>query len=477
MLLRMIYDDSLAQAAYLIGCQKTGEAIIIDPERDVDRYIDAAKRAGLRVVACAETHIHADFVSGCRELAEKGVKVYVSGEGGSEWQSEWVKKGPGNKPYDHRVLRNGDTFTVGGIEFKTIHTPGHTPEHICFMVTDKGGGATEPMGIATGDFVFVGDLGRPDLLETAAGKVGSSDPGARALFKSVQSFGALPDYLQVWPAHGAGSACGKALGAVPQSTVGYEKRNNPAIRAAASESGFVNYILAGQPEPPMYFARMKRVNREGPRVLGTLPRPKVLPASELKGLDTRRVALVDTRPWAAFKAGHVPGALFAPLDSMFSGVVGSYIADDEPVYLVVEPARIDEVVRLLVRIGIDDVRGVIDPSTLEGFEKAGGTLIPAPEIAVGEAHARIEGEGAFVLDVRRRDEHAEGHVAGALNIAHTRLPERIAEIPRDRRIIVHCRSGARSARACAYLRRAGYDVTNLAGGFLAWEQDALTVES
>jgi len=471
MLLRMMYDESLAQAAYLIGCQKSGEAIVIDPERDVDRYLDAAKRAKLRIIACAETHIHADFVSGCRELAEQGAKVYVSGEGGADWQSEWVNKGPGSKPYDHRVLRHGETFSIGAIEFKVVHTPGHTPEHICFMVTDKGGGAAEPMGIATGDFVFVGDLGRPDLLETAAGKTGASDPSAKALFQSVKKFAELPDYLQVWPAHGAGSACGKALGAVPQSTVGYEKRFNSAIRAAANEVAFVNFILAGQPEPPMYFARMKRVNREGPKVLRTLPRPAILAGADLKGLDPRRAALVDTRPWAAYRTGHVPGSLFAPIDPSFTAAAGSYIAEDEPVYLIVEPARAEEAIRLLVRIGIDDIRGVIDPSSLEDYQRAGGKLIPAPEISAGEAHERIESDKAFVLDVRRADEFAEGHVAGALNIAHTRLPGRIGEVPRDRRIVVYCAGGSRSARACAYLHRAGYDATNVAGGFQAWEQE------
>jgi hydroxyacylglutathione hydrolase len=294
--MRMIYDEKLAQAAYLIGCQRSGEAVVIDPERDVDRYIDLAKDNGLRIVATAETHIHADFVSGSRELAERvGAKVYVSDEGDADWKYEWLDKKVGGGSYDHQLLKDGDSFKIGNIELKAIHTPGHTPEHIVFLVTDHGANATEPIGMATGDFVFVGDLGRPDLLETAAGHAGAMEPSARRLFSTVKKLGEIPDFVQVWPAHGAGSACGKALGAVPMSTVGYEKRFNPAIQAAATEQGFVDFILTGQPEPPMYFANMKRDNKIGPPVLGGLPQPKKMAAADLAKLDTSVVAIVDTR--------------------------------------------------------------------------------------------------------------------------------------------------------------------------------------
>jgi hydroxyacylglutathione hydrolase len=207
MLFRVIYDPSLAQAAYLIGCQRTGEAIVVDPERDVDRYERLAASEGLRITAVAETHIHADFVSGSRELAEKGAKVFVSDEGDADWKYQWLDRRSTGGAYDHQLLKDGDTFMVGHIEFRAVHTPGHTPEHLCFKVTDRGSGADEPMGVITGDFLFVGDLGRPDLLESAAGMAGKADPSA----------------------HGAGSACGKALGAVPQTTVGYERRFNPAL--------------------------------------------------------------------------------------------------------------------------------------------------------------------------------------------------------------------------------------------------------
>ncbi|MCP4938870.1 MAG: MBL fold metallo-hydrolase, partial [Phycisphaeraceae bacterium] len=258
MLFRLIYDDDLAQASYLVGCQRTGEAIVFDPERDIDRYLDLAAAQGLRIVAAAETHIHADFLSGVREFAVRGnAKAYVSGEGGADWQSEWVDG------CDHRVLRDGDTFEVGNIRFTAVHSPGHTPEHLSYLVTDLGGGADTPMGVITGDFVFVGDLGRPDLLESAAGIEGMMEPSARTLAASAQGFLRFDDHLQVWPAHGSGSACGKALGAVPQSTVGYERRFNHALSLAGDEQAFVDHILAGQPEPPAYFARMKAWNRDG----------------------------------------------------------------------------------------------------------------------------------------------------------------------------------------------------------------------
>ena len=471
MFMRMIYDEKLAQAAYLIGCQQTGEAIVIDPERDVDRYIALAREHGLRLTAVAETHIHADFLSGARELAEQvGATVYVSGAGGPEWRSQWLDQKTGGGAYSHRELCDGDTFNVGQIEFRALHTPGHTPEHIAFLVTDRGGGASEPIGIVSGDFVFVGDLGRPDLLETAAGQTGAMEPSARRLFQSVRKLAAIPEFAQVWPGHGAGSACGKALGAVPASTVGYELRFNPAIRAANSERGFVDFILSGQPEPPLYFANMKRHNKLGPRVLGGLPRPAQLSADALRRLDGRTVAIIDTRPWDAFRTGHVPGSLSFPMTRSFNTDAGSMVREDEDVYLITAPALLEEAIRDLVRIGLDRILGWYDAGALAAFKAAGGTLATIPEASVVEARAMIEGGRARVLDVRRAAEFAEGHIAGAINIAHTRLAARLEEVPRGGSLLVNCRSGARSARACGLLRRAGYDAINLKGGILAWDE-------
>lgn len=470
MFLRMVYDDKLAEAAYLIGCQRSGEAIVIDPERDVDRYEALAAANGLRIVAVAETHIHADFVSGARELAEKGAMVYVSDEGDADWKYQWLGQKTGGGSYAHRLLKDGDTFMVGNIRFAAVHTPGHTPEHLCYMVTDQGGGADKPIGVVTGDFVFVGDLGRPDLLESAAGFVGQADPSAHRLYHSVKRFQSWADYLQVWPSHGAGSACGKALGAVPQSTVGYEKMFNPSVRAAETEAGFVSYILDGQPEPPLYFAEMKRVNKVGPRVLGGVPTPRELSVDDLRAVDTKTVAVVDTRPWAAFRAGHVPGSLSFPLTNSFNTDAGSMIGPGERIVLIVEPSRVDEAVRDLIRVGLDYFEGWFDANRLEQYAGTGRHLSTTNEISVAESESMIQSVRPFLLDVRRKSEFADGHIAGAHNIAHTRLRSRLAEVPKDKPVLINCRSGARSARAAALLQRHGYQVTNMAGGFLAWEQ-------
>lgn len=470
MFMRMVYDEKLAQAAYLIGCQKTGEAVVIDPERDVDRYIDLAAANGLRIVAAAETHIHADFVSGSRELAERlGARVYVSDEGDRDWKYHWLDKKTGGGSYDHRLLKDGDSFRIGQIEIKAIHTPGHTPEHLVFMVTDHGGGADAPIGVATGDFVFVGDLGRPDLLESAAGQAGAMEPAARRLFKTVGKLNDMPDFVQVWPGHGAGSACGKALGAVPTSTIGYEKRFNPAIRAASSEQGFVDFILSGQPEPPLYFANMKRVNKEGPAVLGGVPKPEHLGVESLRAIDTRAVAVADTRGWEAYRDGHVPGSLSLPLSKSFNTDAGSLIDAREPIVLIVEPARVEEGVRDLIRIGLDNIVGWVDSADVARYPDATHHLATVRELSVDEAGPMVASGAVRVLDVRRATEHAEGHIPGSRNIAHTRLASRLGEVPDDRTLLVHCRSGVRSARASSLLMRRGFSVTNLKGGFLAWE--------
>ncbi len=458
MFFRQIVDDKLAQHAYLVGCQRTRQALIIDPERDVDRYIAIARREGLRITAAAETHIHADFLSGCRELVERyGCRAYLSAEGGTDWQYEWAA---GHDSVT--LLRDGDHFTAGGIGFRALHTPGHTPEHISFLITDRGSGADSPMGMVSGDFVFVGDLGRPDLLESAAGHAGEMEPSARRLYGSALGVFELPDYLRIWPGHGAGSACGKALGAIPDTTAGYEKRFSPALAAVRKgEDAFVSYILDGQPEPPQYFGRMKEENRRGPALLGSLPRPRRLSGSELPAAATGRDrVVVDTRSdRLGYYAGHIRGSLYAPLDKSFPTVAGCYLDPASAIVLICREDELQEAVRDLVRIGIDRVTAWAPPEELKACQAAGGELASIEVIDFDEVARRRGDPAVQVLDVRRATEFAAGRVEGACNIAHTRLAGRLGELPRDKRLLVHCLSGARASAAASYLAGQGFEVS------------------
>ncbi|MFN3597101.1 MAG: MBL fold metallo-hydrolase [Rubricoccaceae bacterium] len=466
MLFRQFFDPKLAQYAYLVGCQKTKEALVIDPLRDIAQYAAAAAEEGLTITAVAETHIHADFLSGARQFAEDhGAKLYLSDEGAADgWASNWAKEGD----YDVTFLRDGDTFRIGNIEVKAIHTPGHTPEHLSFQITDHGGGATEPMGLVTGDFVFVGDLGRPDLLESAAKVENVMRPSAEKLYRSAQGFLGMDEFLQVWPGHGAGSACGKALGAVPQTTVGYEKRFNPMLGAAQqSEDVFVDAILDGQPEPPLYFARMKALNRDGVPVLKGLPQPTALSAEDLKQGLPEGAILVDTRAdRSAFMASHLPGALYSPFDRQFNQTVGSLVEDAEtPLVLLIDEAHVEEAVRDLVRIGYDRVVHYVTPEAFAAYAQAGGETAMIEEIDFEELEHRRDQEGTAVVDVRRRTEFEAGHVPGAINAAHARLPEYRERIPEGQTLLVHCQSGARAALGAAYLAREGYDVVYVNDAF------------
>lgn len=456
MIVRQLYDDKLAQYSYLIGCPATGAALVIDPQRDVDRYFEAAEKNNLQITAAAETHIHADYLSGLRELAERGVHVYASNEGDEDWKYEWLM----GSNYRYRLLEDGDQFTVGNVVVEVLHTPGHTPEHLSYLIHDRGSGAEVPLAIATGDFVFVGDLGRPDLLETAAGVKGTMESGARNLYRSLAAFRRLPDFVQVWPGHGAGSACGKSLGDVPLSTVGYELINNPAIQAATDEDRFVRHILDGQPEPPLYFARMKRDNKVGPRVLGSMPAPRRLAHHEIRSLVERTGAtILDTRlNRSAFMARHLPGSIYAPLDRTFPTVAGSYVQENTPIYLVVGKERLEEAVVDLIRIGLDDVAGYITPESLDRVLNEMGSTGHIEEITFREVNTLLEEKNVQALDVRSRLEYDEGHVPGALNIAHTRLAARLDELDHEKTYLVYCRSGARSAVASAFLKHHGIDV-------------------
>ncbi len=471
MFLRQIFDSGLAQYSYLIGCQAFGEAIVIDPQRDVDRYHKIALENGLRITAAADTHIHADYLSGTRELGrDKSVTLYLSAEGGDEWQYRWAEDMP-----NVTLLHDKDTFRIGNIFLKAIHTPGHTPEHLAFAVTDGGAGADSPIGIATGDFVFVGDVGRPDLLESAAGQKGAMEPAARSLYQSLLAFQETGDEVQIWPAHGAGSACGKALGAVPVSTVGYENRYNKSWRQAidSDEEGFVGFILSGQPEPPLYWARMKKWNRDGAPILQKLPQPQRMTGAEvaaLRGRDDAPVLLDARRDRSAFIDEHIAGSLFAPAGEKFVTVAGSFVEPETALYLLMDHERdVDDLVRGLIRIGLDKVSGfAVADEVLESPELADQlTTLQGIELA-DILEEMKEDPDAVVLDVRTAAEFEKANVPGARHMPYTRLADRLHEIPSDRRVLVHCGSGLRASFVAALLEREGRDVIHVDGMFDEW---------
>lgn len=458
MLLKCFYDDALAHASYLVGCQKTGEAIIIDPGRDIKQYLDAAAKEGMKIVGAADTHIHADYVSGARELADQhSAKLYLSDEGPADWKYEYAKG------YDHKLLKEGDSFAAGKVEFKVIHTPGHTPESVSFLLTDRGGGADEPMGLFTGDFVFVGSIGRPDLLEKAAGIAGTAEPGARDLYRSIQRFHELPDYLQIWPAHGAGSACGKGLGSIPSSTVGYEKRFNPALQYS-DEQEFVEYILSEQPEAPTYFALMKRVNKEGPRVLGDDQPPAKMNATTLAHTDECDM-IIDTRSAPEFASAHAQKTINIPLK--YLAAWGGWLIDyDKPVYLIGSEKNIVEANRVLKKIGVERIAGHFDATEVS---ESGLNTQSYKEVAPAEIADRVEAEEVIVVDVRGATEWEEHHIPQARRCFLANLPKTLKEFTGECTLVFQCRTGGRSAIAASLAQAAGIEkVMNLKGGVNAW---------
>lgn len=460
MLIKRLYDQELAQASWLVGCPATGEALVVDPNRDVERYLAVAAAERLRIRHVAETHIHADFVSGLRELVVRtGAKAYLSGEGGAEWSYGFAGE------LEAELLFDGSEFRVGKVVVRAVHTPGHTPEHLCFMVTDTAG-ADQPMGVFTGDFVFVGDIGRPDLLEKAAGAAGTMEASARRLYASLQRFRTWPDWLQLWPGHGAGSVCGKSLGAVPQSTLGYERLFNWGL-AARSEGEFVAAVLSGQPEPPRYFAEMKRVNREGPALLGGFTAP---PRLRLEELDAEAL-LLDVRRWPEFRRGHLPGSINIPLSRSFSTYAGSVLPAGRELELIAGgEAEAARAAKRLAMIGLERVSGYLDGALLPRPRERGG-LAELQEVTAARALELAGSVDAVVLDVRGRSEWEEARAAGGRvwHVPLGELPERAMDLPRDQPLLVYCKTGARSAIAASILAARGVrDVRNVRGGLDAW---------
>jgi hydroxyacylglutathione hydrolase len=464
MLLERYYDESLAQASYLIGCERTREAIVIDPNRDVERYLRAAEARRMRIAFVAETHIHADYLSGAVQLAAMAPEkplLLLSAYGGEDWSYRYATAAGA------RLVRDGETLVVGEVRVRVMHTPGHTPEHISFVVTDTAT-SDRPLGLVSGDFLFVGDVGRPDLLEKAANVAGTMEGSARELYRSLQRLQELPDYLQVWPGHGAGSACGKSLGALPQTTLGFERLYNPALQQD-SEDDFVGWILTDQPEPPPYFAKMKQLNRDGPPEYW----PEELPELHLAAIDlqTTKPWVVDLRNAREFARGHRAGSINIPMSKSFVTYAGTVLTYSNPIILIARSAEQASAARReLSLIGMDDVIGWIPLSAFAMMND--NEIVPSiyPEVLA----ERMKQGTLRVIDVRGRSEWNEGHIPGAEHIYLGRLAEASAAFKRRDEIVVHCQTGARSSVAASLLMSLGFTkVVDLPAGFAGWRKAGL----
>lgn len=464
MLLERIYDEDLSQASYAIGCQAEGEMLVVDPRRDIQVYLDLAAHHGMRITAVTETHIHADFLSGTRELAAAtGATAYVSAEGGEDW----------SYGFEAERLHHDETITLGNITVQAKHTPGHTPEHLSYLITD-GAFTDQPGYYLTGDFVFSGDLGRPDLLDEAAGGKDTRFGGAKQLFASLKEhFVDLGDHIQVFPGHGAGSACGKALGALPSTTIGYERKFAwwASYIENDDEQGFVDELLDGQPDAHAYFARMKKQNKEGPAVMGERPEPRLVEVEELiKGMDDGSLALVDTRPVDEFHGKAVPGALAIPsLGKAATHIGWAFDPEKDSAQLVVlapDAKTAREYGDHFVRVGVDALVGYT--TTLDGLQTEAPELVSPQDLEA----LRAKESTVLLLDVRNRTEHAAGTIPGAEQLSAGKVVFHQDHLPAPDAgtIVTFCQSGVRNAVAASALRRAGYDVVEIDGSFAGWEK-------
>jgi hydroxyacylglutathione hydrolase len=445
----------LAHYSYVISSQ--GKAVVIDPRRDIDVYTDFAQAQDLSITHILETHIHADYASGAHELAEMtGAEFLASShDKGEDFQYQ----------FPHRDLKDGESLQVGDVRITALHTPGHTPEHLSFVIQELSR-SREPMALMSGDFVFVGSLGRPDLLGAAA-----KQRLAGQLYDSLhEKIKSLPDGLEVYPAHGAGSLCGAGMAERPQSTLGYERACN-VFFADKNKEKFIQHILSTVPEFPEYYKRMKRINAEGPPILKGLPGdPEMSLAAFRKGIADPDAIVIDLRRQEAFGGGHIPGALNIGGDQNLSTWAAWMVPYDRPIYLVGEDAVEYHARRALIRVGLDNVKGYLKGG-LKTWLLAGLPVAHIQQISAAELHEQIRRDHPYVLDVRSPGEWRSGHIKAATHISAGALPSRLVEIPTDRTVHVICGSGYRSSLCTSVLRRAGITkLVNVMGGMTAWNR-------
>ncbi len=459
-------DKGLSHYSYAVACDGAGQMAIVDPRRDVDVYLDFAASRDLRISHVLETHVHADYASGARELAERtGAELCLSAyDEGELYDVRFV----------HRELRDGDRVTIGAVRLEAVHTPGHTPEHLSFLVYDTQRAADVPMMMLSGDFLFVGSLGRPDLLGEDA-KLGL----ARQLYASVRTkLAALPDGLEIAPAHGAGSMCGAGMSGRAVSTLGFERIANPYLRPSLGEDEFVALILGNVPPFPAYYRRMKVLNSEGPPLLGGVPGLTPVAAPQFRALAESDHLVIDLRDQLSFGAGHVPGAFGIAAGSGVSTWASWVVPYERPLLLVgTDLAQIEASARALVRVGLDDVRGCLHGG-IDAWIRAGYPMTHTAQMAAASLERRLaSGHDVTVVDVRADHEWRAGHIDGALHIMGGDLPARAGELrSRPGAIAIVCATGFRSTVAASVLERTGItNVVNVTGGMAAWKQAGLPV--
>jgi hydroxyacylglutathione hydrolase len=446
------FDEGLAQASFLIGCDRTRQAVVIDPRRDAAVYLEAAKQLGATIVAAIETHVHADFVSGAKELAQSGAAVITGPGAGLE--------------YSHREVIDGETLTLGDTRLTFLHTPGHTPEHISIL--EEAGGQTPR--VFTGDLLFVGGVGRPDLLGEAQTRA-----LANQLYASLRRVMQLDDRTEVHPGHGAGSLCGAGIGKEPSSTIAQERRQNAMLQHGDDAAGFVEAVLADIPPTPAYFARMKRINAQGPALLSETWMQRGLPAiqpSAAAALAADGAVVIDLRQANAFAAAHPDGAINISFGAKVGYWAGWIVPADAPVMLLADdPGHAREAALQLLRVGLDSVHGSI-AGGFGGWMQAGLPVESLELISAEDLRAAMaRGENVQIVDVRTPREWAGGHVEGAINIPVGDIPARAGELRRDIGVATICEGGFRSMIAASLLAREGIaHLANVNGGMAAYRE-------
>ncbi|MFD6246792.1 MBL fold metallo-hydrolase [Streptomyces roseolus] len=447
------YLECLSQASYMIADETTGRAVVVDPRRDVSEYLNDAEARGFTVVGVINTHFHADFVAGHLEMAAR--------------TGAWIGYGRrAETEYEIRKLSEGDTINLGDVTLKIMETPGHTPESISVLVYERAEDPV-PYGVLTGDALFIGDVGRPDLLASVG--VTADELGAM-LHDSVQhKLMGLPDAVRVFPAHGAGSSCGKNLSTERQSTIGEQRAANYAC-TPMSEEDFVALVTAGQSAAPGYFAYDADLNRRERELFDPATAPRALDAADFLARRAAGAVVVDARDPQEFASGHLRGAVNVPADGRFAEQAGTVLPLDAELLVVAPEDREEEIATRLARIGFDRVAGHLDAPE-EALEVMADEVTPASRLTAGRLRAALDGDyPPVVIDVRNCGERGEnGFIEGALHIALGELPRRLDEIPRDRPLVVHCAGGHRSSIAASLLRHKGFeDVSDVLGGWAAW---------